>query len=43
MTEYINPFTIFLLSVFGAGIGAYVGSYLRERARTSRLARTSTG
>ncbi len=33
MTEYMNPFTIFLLSVFGAGIGAYFGSYLREKGK----------
>ena len=33
MTEYMNPFTIFALSMAGAAIGAYVGSYLREKGR----------
>lgn len=33
MTAYTNPFIIFLLSLLGAGIGAYVGAYLREKGK----------
>lgn len=33
MTEYVNSFTIFVVSVAGAGIGAYGGAYLREKGK----------
>jgi len=33
MNEYMNPFTVFMLSVTGAAIGAYAGSYLREKGK----------
>src|SRR5438876_3864386 len=33
MTEYLNPFIIFVLSLAAAGIGAYLGSYLREKGK----------
>jgi hypothetical protein len=33
MSEYMSPFAIFVVSVVGAGIGAYIGAYLREKGR----------
>ncbi|MBF8262107.1 MAG: hypothetical protein HW376_1636 [candidate division NC10 bacterium] len=33
MSEYVNPFIIFVVSVAGAGIGAYIGAYLREKGK----------
>ncbi len=33
MSEYVNPFTLFVVSLAGAGIGAYVGAYLREKGK----------
>ena len=33
MTEYLNPFIIFVLSLAAAGIGAYLGSYLQAKGK----------
>jgi hypothetical protein len=33
MSEYMGPLTIFLLSLVGAGLGAYFGAYLREKGK----------
>jgi len=33
MTEHMNPFTIFVPSLAGAAIGAYIGSYLQEKGK----------
>jgi hypothetical protein len=33
MDSYISPFTMFVVSLAGAGIGAYVGAYLREKGK----------
>jgi hypothetical protein len=33
MTQYFDPLTLFIVSLAGAGIGAYIGSYLREKGK----------
>jgi hypothetical protein len=33
MSEYVSSFAIFVVSVVGAGIGAYIGAYFREKGK----------